>query len=643
MRCKTWLAVIGCVLLNLSGFAGDVSAQKADKAEGKAEEKKPPIYWGEPERGLRVGIACQAVRPRANSQPLFMVAFWNVGKVSIRLPGPLGFSQRSQRDGWITYSRPLGMSMIRRVEGRGAATINLGGPPAKAGQGVFVLKPGEKREFADITLANETLSTKEKEVRPSRRKFILMPNSSYRISFGFESNVDSMGGRPVWRGRAYTGEVDIAVREPSIENPGLEADFVPLKSKQVKGRRKPKEPSVPKYFLGEPVYVEFVVTHKGKKPIGMRVGSRRSSMGRHEGFEFTASDTSGQPATDLLDELPYRGGIGAGPAAEEMPILKPGQTYQRKLLINKWVRFVAPGTYKVHCWRVIRIAENEEQLKTWPTEALPTVEFEEEITIEVVENKDALAKYIRRLCGLLGKPETAARANEEMKTLALSRNPQLLAMLDRMVRKPNPFQNSAITWLAYFGAEHAVPASLQALRTDDVAVRTNAINILAHYEQEDIARLVGVALRSRAAVERRNAVNLCRAHKYEERLKQLISMANDPDKWVRSNLGLALGEYGDVKAVPALKKLLYVDKEREVKVSAAAGLGKLGRNDGVPILIDMLQENSGWRFRRRVAQTLAGITEQNFGVNYKKWHDWWEEEGKNVLHEVGADEKRQER
>ncbi|MDP6380959.1 MAG: hypothetical protein QF662_06405, partial [Phycisphaerae bacterium] len=369
------------VAVALAGGALVGSALAGGDDAEKAEDKKPaPIRWGKAVGGLQIGVACDLNHTPSNRQPTFTVAFKNVGETGLKIPSPLGYSQkRLLKDNWVLYSRPLKLLMIQRVAGQASEEIILGAEKPKASSGIVALKPGETKKYSGIALMNETVRVKGKQSVPNRRKFILLPSSSCRVAFLFENSQERIGRTKVWTGQADTGEVLVRVEPPELKGKPLTARFELEKAKKPARRRKKPRPNIKnpvavKYCIGEPIYITFAVTNEGDEPLGLRVGSRARREGRHNEFWFEAAGVN-----DVVEDLPYRGGVSMAHEPEQNPILKHGETHERKLLLNKWLLFNKPGKYTITCSRTMVVGENKEQLYLWPARALPTVPFEGEI------------------------------------------------------------------------------------------------------------------------------------------------------------------------------------------------------------------------------------------------------------------------
>ena len=100
-------------------------------------------------------------------------------------------------------------------------------------------------------------------------------------------------------------------------------------------------PEKAEYFLGEPTYVLFTLKNEGTEEILFGSGSDYRGTSRPLQFQFRAWDEAGNEVPDPDPMENYMGGIGG------LRGVKPGETYERLLLLQAWCRFESAGTYRV--------------------------------------------------------------------------------------------------------------------------------------------------------------------------------------------------------------------------------------------------------------------------------------------------------
>jgi HEAT repeat protein len=85
---------------------------------------------------------------------------------------------------------------------------------------------------------------------------------------------------------------------------------------------------------------------------------------------------------------------------------------------------------------------------------------------------------------------------------------------------------------------------------------------------------------------------------------------------------------GDQRAAPVLRKILLApDATPYARTCAATALKKLGHDDGIAALIDLLKAEEMRSDSPWYSSTLMTLTGQQLPATYEAWHKWWVEEG----------------
>jgi hypothetical protein len=110
-------------------------------------------------------------------------------------------------------------------------------------------------------------------------------------------------------------------------------------------------PEKKSYRVGEPVTLVLSIRNVGDKPISFDDGGSQRGP-RNNQFAFTAFRNSGygKALLDVGDPM-HHGGMVA------RPTVKPGETFTKKVELDRWFRFDAPETYKVTAIYALPIAE----------------------------------------------------------------------------------------------------------------------------------------------------------------------------------------------------------------------------------------------------------------------------------------------
>ena len=121
----------------------------------------------------------------------------------------------------------------------------------------------------------------------------------------------------------------------------------------------------------------------------------------------------------------------------------------------------------------------------------------------------------------------------------------------------------------------------------------------------------------------------------------LMALLADPDRCppdLASFAIVALERIGDPATAKAIKPYLKVgadaplDNENRafelrwgLRTNAARALARLGDHSGIPVLIDLLDEEPSL-VRDYVQRLLEQITKQRFGKDRQRWRTWWQEQ-----------------
>ena len=577
----------------------------ADDAEAAA------IAWGKPVGGLQVGIACKTLETPANLQPVFAIYFKNCTDHDLTLPTIESFTKVKHPYFDDFFAQPL-VPEVTELEGA-KSTYSMGGGTLRteARSNVMVLRGDQVRAFSGVALSSESYRVDQDDYhgKTARKRLYLLPNSTYRVVFGFRNTQPEIAGAPVWTGKATSGAVEIKVLPAVLPGARLTGEF-----------------TLPKhtFFLGEPIYATFRVTNQGEKPIGFRTGGDIEISERHERFSFVAVDEKGNPVRDPFKRRgSSAGGLGGGAT------VAPGQSYEEKLLVNLWCSFSEPGRYSITGARKVNFDTNPEM---GSIEAiLPEVVVETTLQVDLVRDDEALAEHVARIAAALRAGKDVN--HPEILALVVTQCQPLLSVLAEVASAPGHNQAQAVLWIAQYDREKALPALLAAAQSADATARMAALQCLAKLAAEGTGDMVSLALKSDDARERAQAVLLCSQYRYPQCSETLLAMGEDKDRLVRRYLGSALGAYGDERAIPVLLRLLSdEDPDRFIRIWAAGGLGDLHRKDGVPVMIDLLDWSEQHRCSGNVIEVLRQLTGQDLGPGIRAWQRWWEKEGRAEYH-----------
>ena len=151
--------------------------------------------------------------------------------------------------------------------------------------------------------------------------------------------------------------------------------------------------------------------------------------------------------------------------------------------------------------------------------------------------------------------------------------------------------------------------------------------VLAASKEEEVAKYVkdlksGAAKTRATAAEEIGKIAQVKASYGKPALKPLLDVLADKDATVRRAAATALARLDDPKeTVPALAKLLKDDKNQQVRVAAAGGLGLMGAasKDAVPTLREVAKEaRDAGKSAQPLAQACNQAIQQIMGRNRKQ-------------------------
>jgi len=572
-----------------------------------ASAAEQDVQWGEPVAGLRVGISPARLDVESDHQPRFNVVLNNVSEQRLTLPVRTSYVRKPHewRKEYFQWTlRPVietveGKKQTYSMSGSGQRLADARAAPAET----MVLEPGASQEYRDLRLADCFYAPGEDGYmgETTRMTWVLLPDSTYRIRFTLENPQPAAPGQ--WKGTASSGAAVVRVTRPPVRAT-LAATF-----------------TVPKreYFLGEPIYVTFTVINIDSAPLRFPVGSDYRGTGRHERFSFVATSGPREFEKRVPDPV-VPSGMGGGLGSTWT--VEPGETYSETLLVNEWCAFNQEGEFTITCKRTLNLGDGIGLRE----ETLPELKVERRLNVLIRRDDASLASYLEFLVARLegGRGGDAAT---EFKALAMAQNEVAFPVIQRLARTKNASQSDAVQWLRHYGRARAAAPFLEAAKTAMPEVRREALRTLAEWQVPEADELIRQALASKDVQERRSAVELCYRRPRPQCLPELLRLADDRDDIVRRYLGAALGTSGDERAVPALRKLLTDPADVYINTWAAAGLHKLGKNDGVPALIELLRSGKADGEIPNVVSTLSDLTGEKFR-DRQDWINWWDREGR---------------
>jgi hypothetical protein len=217
----------------------------------------------------------------------------------------------------------------------------------------------------------------------------------------------------------------------------------------------------PKVSLHEPVYIQFSI-HDG---LDEAVRFDMGLDGKHN-FEFSVKKPDG--SFIRVPPHPYPPYVLGNPT-ERAP-LPPGKTFTKRILLNEWYQFPAPGRYVVE----VKLGGQVETVSGTPIAPAPAPEIPIQVT-------PCGPKRVKRVCENLRKAAMNVNAWEASKAaFALSHvdDPIAVPFLARVLKGSFAGQYDAISGLARIGNPEAVQVLTSYSMTADPELKLGIENAL---------------------------------------------------------------------------------------------------------------------------------------------------------------------
>jgi hypothetical protein len=566
-------------------------------------EEKPA--WGEWRGGLRVGISCEKTEYSADQRPLFTVRIQNDSEKNIYIPGPESYFEFGAPKEKGYHARPL-RPQLTTISGTDATYSQSGGEEiTKTSHDMTLLKPGEVMTLKDVPLEVHSYVVGRESAyngKVTRQRLYPLPDSEYRVQFAFENEHAEWGASKLWCGLALSNSVTLKITKPPLDRYKIEAGFT-----------LPKQ----EYFVGEPVVAEFKVTNRGDEEFAFPYGGDYRGSGRPERYSFTAVGEDGVAVADPVPNPINRGGMGGDRR------IKPGESYTESVVASAWLILEKPGKYTITGKRTLNLhpARNDHWYE--PEAICAAYPVESKITITLKQDDAALLSRIEKLVEDFGrKGEERDRASVELGAIARTRNSLALPAFKRIALDTERYGNSSWWWLQEYGKNQAGPTLLEVFSKAKAGRRSQLIGMLAAWRLLEEKHLQQ-AFTSSDQWEREAAVRAVGQLKFDKCFDALVALEKDPSQNVRRSVPESLAVLEKQEAIPVLLRMMSDDeKDMETQINAAKFLGKFKRTDGVPVLLNMLNNSNLRNHEHSIKWALREITGQNFD-NYKEWLKWW--------------------
>jgi HEAT repeat protein len=182
------------------------------------------------------------------------------------------------------------------------------------------------------------------------------------------------------------------------------------------------------------------------------------------------------------------------------------------------------------------------------------------------------------------------------------------ALLSCSNGKPEDLRPHCFMALGKIKDPHSLTPLIEYLSNLNNPFRETAAWALLGVADESIADFLISMLRKGNRYARANFVFLLGQHRMKKGLQPLIELfevENSP--FVREDIAFALGEYGDVRAVPVLLDRLD-DTDVLVRIQVAVALAKIGCKEALPKLRELHSNESGF-VKENIEEVIANLAE----------------------------------
>jgi len=200
---------------------------------------------------------------------------------------------------------------------------------------------------------------------------------------------------------------------------------------------------------------------------------------------------------------------------------------------------------------------------------------------------------VDQLCSLLKDPDLRIQGKAIDTLVRLNHPRTVYYLLDPLQDDSEYARRAAVEVLNEIGDERAIKDLLLAIKDKDWWVRSRAADALGEIGGERVVNSVIKLIKDPDEYIRRTAIEVINATKDPRTFASLVEALGDSDWWVRERAIDGLGELGSQKAVPILIGLLNSQgSDSQMLALIVKALGKLGGRDAVEALIGQLRSSA---------------------------------------------------
>jgi hypothetical protein len=329
------------------------------------------------------------------------------------------------------------------------------------------------------------------------------------------------------------------------------------------------EPDKTDVYLGEPVFLTFVLENEGAADFTFVVGGDYRGSDRPNSFRITAASVEGKAVRDPSPRgYDHMGGMS------QVRTLAAGASYRERLFLPLWCAFDEPGEYVITCRRTLH--RDHRRTAAPPVEVVTTWHFRVRPNDETQQGRliDELGQHV-------GGTNTDERQDAVQRLAAMRDDRAIPHLAAAVARDEDRVALLAVRGLTQFRSDAAADALAIALRSRDDFVAGQAAAGLKAMGQVD--RVVRGLLQnlgegdpaSRTAAA--HALGSIRSPEASEPLARLLEQAATAGRGAEARTAAkALARVADPGTDPVLQACLN-GPDFSLRLAAAKGLELSGR------------------------------------------------------------------
>lgn len=185
-------------------------------------------------------------------------------------------------------------------------------------------------------------------------------------------------------------------------------------------------------------------------------------------------------------------------------------------------------------------------------------------------------------------------------------------------------RSAAVAALGTLGGDESFDGVREALKNDGTArVRFHAIRALATIDAEKAKPAITAALDDADATVREEAAVVCGTRHWKDAAEALRPKLGDADWRVALAAAVSLGSIQDEDSIAPLQEMLKTGGDWRQRATALTGLGRIGRRECIPLLIEALDDPDP--MVKAVARDyLKRLCLADLPADPAPWRKWWE-------------------